>query len=71
MNISFRNLLDQVTQIIPKGGSWITLQNIKLAFEILFFISWEFIKLGIFIIGLYYVMMLMPPIETIKSMIYN
>jgi hypothetical protein len=70
MNISFRNLIDQVTQIIPKGGSWITLQNIKLAFEIFFFISWELLKLSIFIICFYYVLMLLPPISTIKAMLY-
>jgi hypothetical protein len=71
MNIPFRNLLEKVTELVPKGGAWITLQNINLAFEIFFYVVWESLKLGIFIIGIYYLVFLLPPVETIKAIIYN
>lgn len=71
MTINYSNLVEQVTSIIPKGGAWITLQNIRLAFEIIFFISWEVIKLAIFIVGMYYLIQVLPPLETIKEFIYK
>lgn len=71
MNLPFGTLLEKVTEIVPQGGYWITLTNIRLAFEILFYVTWETIKLATFIVGIYYLVFLLPPIEVIKTIIYN
>jgi hypothetical protein len=62
MNNETKELLTKVTDQIPKGGTWIALNNLQLAINIAFSTIYQAIKLGIFLAGLYYLYNLMPMI---------
>jgi hypothetical protein len=61
------NLTKQIADQVPKGGAWITLKNIQLAINIAFDFIYEVIKLGILLIGLYYLFQVTPELSTLLN----
>jgi hypothetical protein len=67
MNHNIENILNKAAEIVPKGGSWITLKNIELAIKIVFDTIYEVIKLAIILTGLYYLYQVTPELTTLLN----
>jgi hypothetical protein len=69
MSLQTDNLAQKLADQVPKGGTWLLLKNIELAIHIAFNTLWESIKLFICLIGLYYLITIMPPLEAIYQLL--
>jgi hypothetical protein len=69
MNQNIENLLNKATDLIPKGGAWITLNNLQLAINIFFDTAWQTLKLGLAIAGIYYVYTITPELQALINLL--
>jgi hypothetical protein len=69
MNHEIEKLTQQATDLIPKGGVWITLKNIQLGLEILFDTIRQLLSLALVLALLWYVYQITPSIDGIKTIL--
>jgi hypothetical protein len=57
------NFVKKASELIPQGGTWLTLNNLRIFLEIVFNTIYEIIKLGIVLTALHYLYRLTPALE--------